>query len=57
MNLAKKYRVTAINVQEKVVADQTFNTELVAKTFAELQIKTNKVKLVRINGKVYKKAR
>jgi hypothetical protein len=57
INLPRKFRVTAVNVQEKIVDDQTFNTPLAAKTFAEVSLRSPKVKLVRINGKVFKKAR
>lgn len=51
------WRVTAVNVQEKVVHDHRYNTELGAKTAAELWNNTPKVKAVKINGKIYRKAR
>lgn len=52
-----KWRVTAYDVQDKKVEDETYNTELAAKTAAEILKKTTKVKQVRVNGKVYKRAR
>lgn len=52
-----KWRVTSFDVQEKKVDDQTFNTELAAKAFAEICQRGFKIKQVRINNKVFKKAR
>ncbi len=55
--MAKKWRVTSYNVQEKLVDDQEFNTELAAKSFAEICSRGPKIKQVRINNKVFKRAR
>lgn len=55
--MTDKWHVTSYNVQDKKVDDETFNTELAAKTFAEVCLRGQKIKQVRINDKVFKKAR
>lgn len=55
--MADKWHVTSHNVQNKQVDNQTFNTELAAKAFAEICLRGPKIKQVRINGKVFKKTR
>jgi len=52
-----RWKITVVNVQEKRVAYETYNTELAAKTAAEIWNNRPKIKQVRINGKVYKKSR
>lgn len=51
----KSYKVEAINMQNKVACSETFNTRTLAEIYGDLSLKESKVKLIKINGKIWKK--
>lgn len=51
---AESYLVEAIDVQGKVKEKNTYTTRTVAEIYGNLCLKDKKVKLIRINGKLWK---
>ena len=53
----KPFVVSAFNVQDKEVYNEGYNTEQAAQVAANIVLRRNKVKTVRINGRHFKSAR
>jgi len=48
------YKVEAIDMQGKVKSKHTFKTRTGAETFGNIELRSAKIKLIKINGKIWK---
>lgn len=48
------YKVEAIDMQGKVKSRQTFKTRTGAEAFGNIELRGAKIKLIKINGKIWK---
>lgn len=51
---SESYKVEAIDMQGKVKSRQTFKTRTGAETFGNIELRSAKIKLIKINGKIWK---
>lgn len=54
---AESYKVVAYDVQGKVAASDTFKTITGAETFGKMHIGKPKIKVIMINGRIWRKSR
>lgn len=51
---SESYTVEAIDMQKKVISKATYNTRTIAEIHGNMELKKAKIKLVKINGKIWK---